>query len=200
MKGPCYNQDMAFFRFFICTFILIMSVPAFAEDENLADLIDAMPLLEMGVEESLNTESTPEAEPESQDAETSPYADYPQILLDNSQKVYDECKRDKFQSEHFDCRCRAISYLDEAIHHDPSASISGVMNSVTQTCPNLVEMTGSAYTECATKGVAMNIKKDREAFCACYGRTYARAISSMRGHLSNKALVTARRFAIKNCR
>lgn len=194
---------MALYRFIFIAFFAVLTLPVIASAQDGIDA--APPALEHS--KQTNTQDAGSGAIEKDDTEkqdnapVNPYADYPQELLDNAQRVFDTCKNDRFKSQHYDCKCRAISYLDESIHFAPGTPISNVMLTIGNNCPNRVEMAGTAYSECMDAGVAMNVNEaDTPRFCECYGRQYSDNIAMYKGQMDSKLLIAARKHAIQHCK
>lgn len=126
--------------------------------------------------------SAPEAEKSKIDM-----SDIPDEFIIEASEFGEYCRNDHTMPLYFDCRCKAVSYLDERIKRGPDASGSSIRIAIANLCKDGTGISGHVYEKCLNDFVNAPKHLDPEEFCSCYGNTYAEYFEDFAGPLTAKA-------------
>lgn len=126
-------------------------------------------------------------------------SDIPDEYIIEASKFGEECRNDYTLPLYFDCRCMAVTFLDERIKRGPDASVSGIRNSMGDKCKDGTGIAGQIYEECLNDFVNAPKHLDPEEFCSCYGNTYAEIFEDFSGAVTAKANIALRSKAKTVC-
>lgn len=94
--------------------------------------------------------------------------------LDEALQISDDCKAYDYSNERFDCDCVGRTYLELRRKQGEKAQGYWLREEARRKCPNGPAMAGKVYSQCLQWAPSQR-GDDYEAFCACYGSTFAKA-------------------------
>ena len=101
---------------------------------------------------------------------------YTDEQLDEALTVSDECKAYDLSNTRYDCDCVGMTFLELRRTRGDKAPAYWLRDTARRKCPNAPAMAGKVYTEC-TSWAPSKRGEDYDAFCKCYGSTFAKIFS-----------------------
>jgi hypothetical protein len=113
----------------------------------------------------------------------------PDVYVQESMQVFDDCQKTLLLSENYDCECMAAKYLETRVDRGPYDSRQSMMMRLRGECRDSTGAAGLAYKNCL-KGVGrMKPGTDPEVLCSCVGNTYSKLLARDKPVLSQAAII-----------
>ena len=96
--------------------------------------------------------------------------------LDEALKISDDCKAYDRTNTRYDCDCVGMTYLDLRRQQGEKGDSYWMRETARRKCPNAPAMAGKVYSQCIQWAPSQR-GEDYDAFCACYGSTFAKIYS-----------------------
>lgn len=99
-------------------------------------------------------------------------SEVPEIVLRDMDQVVRNCRANYIYSRFHDCECIGVKFLDARLAGDPGRSRDAIFQSVSNECPDELEIAGFIYTSCSD---FMRTRRpdDFESFCTCAANAVA---------------------------
>ncbi len=97
----------------------------------------------------------------------------PKEYLEEMQEVYEQCESTMKLSQFYDCKCRALAFLDQRIELGPYAPDSYVQAQVKPGCADPVKVAGRYFNICLNMIIPRGYLKPGQV-CECFANEMAR--------------------------
>jgi hypothetical protein len=100
----------------------------------------------------------------------------PEMYIQESMNVFDQCNSTLSMSENYDCECLASKFMELRMETGPQGSTQALLMNLRQDCRNSTKAAGVAYENCLRGVGEMLPGTDPEILCSCVGNTYAKLL------------------------
>ena len=100
----------------------------------------------------------------------------PDEYILESKSVFQRCKSNSSLYMYYDCKCRALSFLEQRIEKGPEYPKTSIEFALQKTCRDATEAAGAEYNSCLIRNGTMQPGTDPEKLCECYANRYVELI------------------------
>ncbi|MCM2343102.1 MAG: hypothetical protein NDJ24_00915 [Alphaproteobacteria bacterium] len=94
-------------------------------------------------------------------------------ILDESQKVFNECHHYKLYSQFHDCECLGSTYFEERVF-SPEKSRDAIMGKIAGECTSEPGVAAYGHDQCLNSLSLILDSRHMDEFCKCYALTFAK--------------------------
>lgn len=174
--SQCYPVDMRYFNLhlriisLICAFMLMstfLCTGAYAQDTNTSQVSETV----------------------QEDDNNVDFSKIPDEYIAESKVVYSRCKSNASLYRYYDCKCRALTFLEHRIKDGPEAPRSVLEFRIQKACRDATEAAGAEYQSCLRQYNSMQPGTDPEKLCECYANRYVELIDLYAPTIQSKTVV-----------
>lgn len=121
----------------------------------------------------------------------------PVEYLEEMEEIYQECEKDGILSKFYDCRCKAVHYIDEKMSSGPETNKYTILEEIKEECVDTASIAGNSINECRETLLSRGIS-NYEELCECFANTYAREFAK-NPQLESRNLINIKRDAYVKC-
>jgi hypothetical protein len=113
----------------------------------------------------------------------------PDMYIQESMNVFDQCNSTLSMSQNFDCECFASKFLELRVATGPIGSTQALKMKLRRECRNSTKAAGVAYESCLRGTGQMPPGTDPEVLCSCVGNTYAKLLDQDKPIITQSSII-----------